>query len=94
MVIHHRVADGMDWKHCTTCGLKIKVLGDAGSLAVFMGAATVQRRGFRCANCGQVTCYHCSTIECRCSCNSNAWVAMPYLASDALGTGEPVESYA
>ena len=91
---HHRVADVMDWKRCTCCGLKIKPLGSPGSLVYFMGASSVQRRGFQCANCGQVTCYECSATECRCTCNSNAWVAMPYLESADWGQPEQAETFA
>jgi len=94
MMNHHRVIDAMDWKRCTCCGLKIRLLGDPQNLVFFMDASTVQRRGFQCANCGQVTCYQCSAIECRCTCNSNAWVAMPYVEPADGGHPEQAETCA
>ena len=69
----------MEWQICTCCGRRIKQLGDFQSMIYFLDHTSVQRRGFQCMNCGQVTCYDCSRDLRRCSCGSNAWVAMPYL---------------
>ena len=94
MVSHHRVTDDMDWKHCMCCGQKIRILGGHRSLVFFMEVPSGQRRGFQCANCGQVTCYQCSSIECRCACNSNAWVALPYLDPSDWGLPDLAETCA
>ena len=91
---HYHVTKVVEWKRCTCCGLKIRLLGGPRSLVYFMGASSVHRRGFQCANCGQVTCYDCSTTECRCSCNSNAWVAMPYVESTDCGQLNQAEASA
>lgn len=79
MANRYNVANVKGWKRCTCCGLKIRHLKDHRGLAFLMGASSVKRRGFQCANCGEITCYECSVVECRCSCKSNAWIALPYL---------------
>jgi hypothetical protein len=64
---------------CGCCGHHIRLLADQSSLALFLEAKSLQRRGFQCINCGEVTCKECRENGATCVCGCNAWVATPYL---------------
>lgn len=69
----------IDRQACMCCGRPIRLLGNHERLIRFIGEASAQRRGSRCINCGQIACVSCSGNGCRCACEGNAWVALPYL---------------
>lgn len=77
---------------CCGCGKSITLLASQKSLALFYAEATMQRRGLRCMNCGEVTCYECRQNEGCCHCMSNAWVALPYLENTGTGAFPPPPS--
>lgn len=87
MTPYHGNTNQKNWhvRTCCGCGKSITLLGSQESLALFFGETTVQRRGFRCMNCGQVTCFECRPHDCNCLCKSNAWVALPYLENSGTG---------
>jgi hypothetical protein len=88
MVSNHDSADQTDRQICTCsgCGRRITLLRELQSLALYLGETSVQRRGFQCANCKQVICFECSHCGHCCTCRCNAWVALPYLESMAMGS--------
>ena len=81
-----RQTDPADWTICACCARPIRQLEDYQSIRNYLGKPSVRRRGFRCMNCGRVTCFKCSQNLFHCTCGTNAWVAMPYLESTATGT--------
>ncbi len=70
------------WQPCLRCGRKMKMLDHRRDLATFLAYRSAQRRGLRCMNCGQATCFKCSDKGFCCACMSNAWVALPYLEGE------------
>ena len=79
---------------CTFCDCRIRLLEDPQSLALFLGAKSVQRRALLCMNCGRLLCKECSQNEFWCSCGSNAWVALPYLGDSTVEEGAyPVNGF-
>ena len=85
MAYHYHKIHLAESQNCINCGQRIALLDDHLNLALFLGEASAQRRGYRCMNCGQVTCFECSRKHCQCACGSNAWVALPYLERTAAG---------
>ena len=79
MAYRHNKSDQTAWQCCIGCGHPIRLLNDHQSLVIFLGETIMQRRGYRCMNCTQATCFECSEILSQCACGSNAWVALPYL---------------
>lgn len=67
------------WQTCGCCGRHIRLLGDQPSLALFLEAKLLQRRGFQCINCKEVICKDCREKNATCVCRCNAWIARPYL---------------
>jgi hypothetical protein len=86
MTLKKTLIKGANWQGCSCCGRPIMQLADYRNLIRFMEKTSVQRRGFQCMNCGQITCYECSNKISRCACGSNAWVATPYVESTAKET--------
>lgn len=79
-----------EWHSCSLCNCLMQLLEDQPSLALFLGAKNIQRRGLQCANCGRLLCQACSQNDgFWCSCGSNAWVALPYLRDAAAEQGVP-----
>jgi hypothetical protein len=67
------------WQTCRCCGRHIRLLADQPSLALFLEAKSLQRRGFQCMNCKEVICKACRENGSTCVCGCNAWIARPYL---------------
>jgi len=67
------------WQTCGCCGRHIRLLADQPSLALFLEAKSLQRRGFQCMNCKAVICKECRENGAACVCGCNAWIATPYL---------------
>ncbi|MGD8846372.1 MAG: hypothetical protein PVI54_12715 [Desulfobacteraceae bacterium] len=70
---------GPKWQPCLCCGRKMRLIDGHRDLSLFMIEKSAQRRGYRCMNCGQATCFKCGHNGKRCACQGNAWVALPYL---------------
>lgn len=69
----------LDEMACACCGKPIRRLADHESLTLFLEETALQRRSFQCVNCGRVVCYQCGVNGYRCTCRSNAWIAIPCL---------------
>ncbi len=78
-MVYHIPNIDQKWRPCMCCGRKMRLLDDHRDLSFFMSQRSAQRRGFRCMNCGQATCFKCGHNGKRCACFGNAWVALPYL---------------
>ncbi len=76
---------------CTRCGRQIRQLKDNQTLLLILRGTLTQRRGSKCINCGQVTCFDCCRELHSCTCGSSAWMALPYLETAGVHHTRPYQ---